>query len=72
MSAYTSFTIEDYVTQVGQGAIRGRSKEHLAASETRVVLLRQLWFREVNALVDGQALTDWKMPPEPLALGQQE
>jgi 5,5'-dehydrodivanillate O-demethylase len=69
MSAYTSFTIEDYVTQVGQGPIRGRGAEHLAASEARLVLLRRLWLREVNALIDGQPLTDWRIPTEPLSGG---
>jgi 5,5'-dehydrodivanillate O-demethylase len=67
MSAYTSFTIEDYCTQVGQGPIRGRGGEHLAASEGRLVLLRQLWLREVNALVEGRPLKDWTVPAVPLA-----
>lgn len=67
MGAYTSFTIEDYVTQVGQGPIRGRGKEHLAASEGRIALLRRLWIREVSALVEGRPLTEWKVPEEPLS-----
>ncbi len=66
MGAYTSFTIEDYVTQVGQGPIKGRGQEHLAASEARIILLRRLWLREVNALVAGKPLTDWQVPAEPL------
>ncbi len=66
MGAYTSFTIEDYVTQVGQGPIKGRGQEHLAASEARIMLLRRLWLREVNALVAGKPLTDWQIPAEPL------
>jgi 5,5'-dehydrodivanillate O-demethylase len=67
MSAYTSFTIEDYCTQVGQGPIRGRGKEHLAASEGRLLLLRQLWLREVNALVEGRPLKNWTVPEVLLA-----
>ena len=70
MSAYTSFTIEDYVTQVGQGPIRGRGAEHLAVSEARLVLLRRLWLREVNAMMAGQTLTDWRIPTEPLSGGE--
>lgn len=65
MSAYTSFTIEDYVTQVGQGPVRGRPPELLAPSEGRLMLLRRLWLREVSALVEGRPLTDWRMPTEP-------
>jgi 5,5'-dehydrodivanillate O-demethylase len=67
MTAYTSFTIEDYVTQVGQGPLKGRSKEHLGPSEQRTFLLRRLWLREVNALVGGRPLTDWTVPETPLA-----
>ncbi len=66
MGAYTSFTIEDYVTQVGQGPVKGRGPEHLAPSEARIILLRRLWLREVNALVAGEPLTDWQIPAEPL------
>ena len=67
MGAYTSFTIEDYVTQVGQGPIRGRGKEHLAVSEARLVLLRRLWLREVNAMMEGKPLCDWRIPEQPLS-----
>ena len=66
MDAYTSFTIEDYVTQVGQGPLRGREPELLAPSEARVVMMRRLWLREVGALVAGKPVTDWRVPAEPL------
>ncbi len=66
MGAYTSFTIEDYVTQVGQGPLRGRGEELPAPSEARIILMRRLWLREVNALMAGKPLTDWKVPTEPL------
>lgn len=65
MGAYTSFTIEDYVTQVGQGPINGRGEEMLAASDGRVILTRKLWLREVSALLEGKPLTPWKMPAQP-------
>jgi 5,5'-dehydrodivanillate O-demethylase len=65
MSAYTSFTIEDYVTQVGQGTIAGRGEELLAPSDKRIVMLRRLWLREVSAMLEGKPLTDWKLPTEP-------
>ncbi|HEX9810425.1 MAG TPA: Rieske 2Fe-2S domain-containing protein [Alphaproteobacteria bacterium] len=66
IGAYTSFTIEDYVTQVGQGPIEGRGEENVALSEQRLVLLRRLWLREVNALVAGKPLTRWRVPERPL------
>ena len=65
MGAYTSFTIEDYVTQVGQGPIKSRTPEMLAPSEHRLVMLRRLWMREVSALVEGKPTTEWKIPTEP-------
>ena len=65
MGAYTSFTIEDYVTQVGQGPIKGRGEEMLAVSDGRVILTRKLWLREVNAMLAGLPLKEWKLPDEP-------
>jgi 5,5'-dehydrodivanillate O-demethylase len=68
MDAYTSFAIEDYCTQVGQGPVKGRGREHLAPTDARLVLLRRLWLREVGALIEGKPLTDWRMPEQPLRL----
>ncbi len=65
MGAYTSFTIEDYVTQVGQGPIAGRGEEMLAVTDARVILTRRLWLREVNKLLAGEALKQWKLPEAP-------
>ena len=67
MGAYTSFTIEDYVTQVGQGPVKGCGPELLSVSEERVILLRKLWLREVAALVEGRPLTDWRVPTQPFS-----
>jgi len=68
MSAYTSFAIEDYVTQVGTGPIKGRTREHFGSTDAKVVLLRRMWLREVQALLEGRALTAWKIPATPLEL----
>jgi hypothetical protein len=35
-------------------------------------LQRRLWLREVNALMEGRPLKDWKIPDEPLALQVEE
>ena len=68
MSAYTSFEIGDYTTLVGQGSIAERGPEILAPTDTRLVMMRRLWLREVNALADGRPLTPWKIPTVPLSL----
>jgi 5,5'-dehydrodivanillate O-demethylase len=72
MGAYTSFAIEDYVTQVGMGPLKARSHEFLAATDVKVALQRRMWLREVNALVEGRPLKDWALPNEPLALAMEE
>lgn len=66
LSAYTSFAIEDYVTQVGQGPIATRNREHLGRTDAKPIINRRLWLREVKAMLDGQPLTDWQIPSEPL------
>ena len=66
ISPYTSFAIEDYVTQVGQGPIAGRDQEHLGTTDAKVVTFRRMWLREVTALLEGRPLTDWKIPTEPV------
>jgi 5,5'-dehydrodivanillate O-demethylase len=68
LSAYTSFAIEDYVTQVGQGPVAGRGREHLVSTDARLMLLRRLWLREVSALIEGRPCTAWKVPARPLSL----
>ena len=65
LSAYTTFAIEDYVTQVGQGPVESRGREEFGHTDAKVVLLRRLWLREVDALVEGRPLTDWKISRSP-------
>jgi len=66
ISGYTSFTIEDYVTQVGQGSLAERGPEHLAMGDEGPIFHRRLWLREVNAMMASQPLADWRLPAEPL------
>jgi hypothetical protein len=66
LSPYTSFAIEDYVTQVGQGGPGERGRERLVDTDKKVILLRRLWLQEVGALLEGRPLTEWQMPQEPL------
>ena len=66
MSAYTSFAIEDYVTQVGTGPIAGRTREHFGTTDVKVMLLRRMWLREVTAMLEGGPMKEWKIPERPL------
>jgi 5,5'-dehydrodivanillate O-demethylase len=66
VSHYNGFIIEDYVTQVGQGPIRDRQRERLGRNDTKVIFIRRLWERELQALAEGQPLTDWQVPSRPL------
>ena len=67
MGAYTSFAIEDYVTMVGMGPLKGRVEEKLARTDIKVALQRRMWLREINALLAGKPLKEWALPDEPLA-----
>jgi hypothetical protein len=66
IGAYTSFMIEDYVTQVGQGPVASRTPEMLAPTDAKLVLLRRLWLREINTMLEAGPMTEWKVPNEPL------
>jgi 5,5'-dehydrodivanillate O-demethylase len=68
MTATTSFEIEDYVTQVGQGTVAARGDELLGPTDIQLALIRRLWLREVSALVEERPLTSWQIPAEPLAV----
>jgi 5,5'-dehydrodivanillate O-demethylase len=72
ISAYTSFSIEDYCTQVGQGPIAGRGREQLGRTDTKIALIRRLWLKEVSALLEGRPLTQWDIPTEPYAAAPPE
>ena len=51
---------QDYIVQVGQGAIVNRSKEHLGKSDAGVILLRKIFRRELVAIKKGQLGKSWK------------
>lgn len=62
MSTYKLFWIEDYVTQVSQGAVADRSHERLGRVDEAVILKRKVWQRELQALADGEPLKEWVTP----------
>ena len=54
--------IQDHVAQEGQGAIPNRDVERLGRSDVAIILLRQIWQRELAALAAGRALKHWSRP----------
>ncbi len=56
------FWIEDYCAQVGQGPIAERAHERLGRVDVGVILLRNIWQRELKALADGHPLKQWGAP----------
>ena len=52
--------IQDDVAQLGQGAIADRANERLGRSDVGVVLIRNLWLRELKALAEGRPLKPWR------------
>jgi 5,5'-dehydrodivanillate O-demethylase oxygenase subunit len=53
---------QDYVAQVGQGALADRAQDHLGRSNTGVILFRKIWERELCALANGRPLKKWVLP----------
>jgi 5,5'-dehydrodivanillate O-demethylase len=54
--------IQDHVAQEGQGAIPDRHFERLGRADVAVILLRQIWRRELRALAEGKPLKIWSRP----------
>ena len=52
---------QDYVAQVGQGAIADRATEHLGTSDRGVIALRKVFRRELDAAHAGQAGKRWQL-----------
>ena len=57
---YELTRIEDYVAQVGQGAIADQSQFHLGRNDAVVILFRKIWERELRALSEAQPTKQWK------------
>ena len=62
---------QDYVAQVGQGAIVDRNRERLGRSDAGIILLRKIFLRELSALRNGRPLKRWVQRSEPLELPTQ-
>jgi 5,5'-dehydrodivanillate O-demethylase len=62
----TYFPVGDDVTQLGQGVIPDREQERLGASDVGVILLRNLWKRDLRALAEGRPLKQWQRTAEPV------
>jgi 5,5'-dehydrodivanillate O-demethylase len=63
---------QDYVAQVGQGAIADRCHERLGQSDEGIIFLRKIFVRELKKLKEGLPLKKWKaletaqeMPTQP-------
>jgi 5,5'-dehydrodivanillate O-demethylase len=57
---YELTRIEDYVAQVGQGAMADSSQFHLGRNDAVMILFRKLWERELRALADLRPLKAWR------------
>jgi 5,5'-dehydrodivanillate O-demethylase len=59
--------IQDHVAQEGQGAIPNRDAERLGRSDVAIILLRQIWQRELRAMAEGKPLKQWRRPDKLVA-----
>ena len=55
---------QDYVAQVGQGAVTDRTQEHLGRSDTGIIVFRKIWERELTALSERRPLKKWMLPQD--------
>ena len=62
LSTYQLFWMEDYIVQVGQQSPWEGRAELLGKSDVGVSMIRRIWRREMQALVDGKPLKDWVTP----------
>ncbi len=54
--------IQDCVAQMGQPKVEEGPYENLGRSDRGVILYRNIWLRELNALADGRPLKRWHVP----------
>ncbi|HEX3972886.1 MAG TPA: Rieske 2Fe-2S domain-containing protein [Stellaceae bacterium] len=54
--------IQDCVAQMGQPAVEDGPYENLGRSDRGVILWRNMWLRELGAMVDGRPLKQWQVP----------
>lgn len=59
-----TITLEDHVAMAGQGRITNRDEETLGKSDRAIVVLRQLWERELKAFAEDRPTTRWVRTPE--------
>lgn len=53
-------TAQDYVVQMGQGTIADRLNERLGQSDEGIVLLRKIFWREMEAIEKGLPTKQWR------------
>ena len=51
--------LQDAIVQAGQGPIADRGHERLGREDAVIVLLRKLYTRELQTLVEGRPLKAW-------------
>jgi 5,5'-dehydrodivanillate O-demethylase oxygenase subunit len=51
---------QDYVAQLGQGAIVDRTQERLGESDRGLAFLRSIFLRELRAIQDGKPSKEWR------------
>lgn len=55
--------LQDAIVTCGLGAVADRRREHLGRTDVAIILLRQLWRRELRALRDGRPLAPFAGSP---------
>jgi 5,5'-dehydrodivanillate O-demethylase len=59
---------QDYVAIMGQGAIVDRNRERLGKSDAGIVLVRRIFWREMEAIKSGESGKEWRPIEETVEL----
>ncbi len=59
---------QDYVAIMGQGRLVDRNAERLGTSDAGIVLLRRIFWREMDKIHRGEAVKQWRRLEEPVDL----
>ena len=56
--------IQDGAAMAGLDPTRDPDKDQLRSSDRQVAMLRRIWRRELEAIVEGKETKKWRIPPE--------
>jgi hypothetical protein len=63
LSLPNATNVQDTIITVGQGTVAPRADDYLGREDVGILLLRNIWKRELQAFAEGRPLKQWHRPP---------